>query len=182
MARWQIGAERASLGCIPFGVKHLLPSGTSPPFPGGARSNGVSGLPRPCARIAATSGPHCSPLAIPRKRARLPSGWFRCRLSGGRVFNVVLFFIMRIQCGALRCVSSAIPPKISTQKRPGAAAGIRFLVGGERPEADHVGFGSEQGVGTRFGPAAAHSRHRANSSRKRRRRRIWRTLTSRPRR
>ena len=102
--------------------------------PGGAESNGVSGLPHPCAGIA-TAG--CPLLA--RWRSRRGARGFRqagfasvCPAVG---YSMLQSFIMRTQRA-----SSTIPPKIAARQRRRPSPGIRFMVGGERSEDDHVGF------------------------------------------
>ena len=67
------------------------PPGAPRPFPSGAGRSGISGLPLSGTGIAAAGGPLCGPLAIPQRRARLPSVRLCRRMLGGRILDVVFF-------------------------------------------------------------------------------------------
>ena len=107
----------------------------SPAAPG---SDGVCGPSLSGAGIAFAGGPRCGPLAIPLRRARLASGRLRRRLSGSRMPEAAVLHL---------CCVPIIPqvrPGMSSaggvEDGSGRRGGTRFMVGGGRPKADHVGF------------------------------------------
>ena len=84
--------------------------------------------------MAFAGGPRCGPLAIPLRRAWLASGQSCRRPFGGRMFEAAVLYLLRIEHSAgMDGIHSVLGGRRGSGEN-------RFMVGGGRPKADHVGF------------------------------------------
>ena len=152
-------------------MKLFLPLGTPQPLPSCAGVEQRLRAFAPRNRDGVRRHPRFGPLAIPLRRAWLASGRLCRRPSGGRMFEAAVLRLWRTDSSAdlagpvkrrpqspgtdgihgvrLRGVNlhSACSSALSGRRGSGD---IRFMVRGERPKADHVGFFGKESFGKIF--------------------------------